>query len=80
MVRHINTNANVVKPVISFKEMIPDGNFWYNDVKDIIENVSFMFSIKPDIIKNATVIIADITWFSVILDANIPDRYSCSTY
>ncbi len=71
---------NIVKVmyvVISFIAISPDGNLLNMFISDSGSNIVLKFGKNHVIIKNPIVITPAIIWFSVILDANIPnDMYA----
>ena len=63
--------------VISFIAISPDGNLLNMFISDNGSNIVLKFGKNHVIIKNPIVITPAIIWFSVILDANIPnDMYA----
>lgn len=58
---------------ISSKAISPDGNLSNMFIKEKDDSALLKFGKNHDIIKNPIVITPAIIWFSVMLDANIPN-------
>ena len=74
MVSAINNAVNEINLTISSTAISPDGNLSNMFINENVESVLLMFGKNHVIMKNPIVSIPAIIWFSVMLDANIPNE------